>query len=175
MPTGTISPDRFGEFRELHEQGLGRNAIAREMGIAPVTASRTAEHLGLTFDRSKVRAAQMARLADLEERRSLLAVRFIDIAEDSLERIYKPTTVYSFGGKDNEYNEHHFEEAPSDIRQKLMTTAAIASDKSLKLAPPEAATGLDTAKSMLSSLGEALTAFSRAEDEQGLQSEGDEA
>lgn len=175
MPAGTVSPDRFDEFRELHAQGLGRNAIAREMGIAPVTTSRTAEHLGLFFDRAKMRAAMVARLADLEERRSLLAVRFIDVAEDSLERIYQPTTVYSFGGKDNEYNDHLFEEAPFDVRQKLATTAAIAVDKSLKLAPPEAATGLDAAKSMLGSLGEALTAFSRSEDGQELQAEGDEA
>lgn len=42
MPGGTIGPERFDEFRELHTQGLGRNAIAREMGFAPVMVSRTA-------------------------------------------------------------------------------------------------------------------------------------
>lgn len=153
MPGGTVSPAKFDQFRELHAQGLGRNAIAREMGIAPVTASRTAVHLGLDFDRTKMREAQAARVADLEERRSLLASELLDIAEDSLKRIYQPTTVYSFGGKDNSFNDHEFPEAPVAERVKYMTSAAIAIDKSLKLVPPEVATGgTDDAKSMLGKL-----------------------
>ncbi|MCZ4510412.1 hypothetical protein O3Q52_19910 [Streptomyces sp. ActVer] len=174
MPGGTIGSERFDEFRELHAQGLGRNAIAREMGFAPVMVSRTAEHLGLTFDRSQIQAAADARRADVEERRSILAERFVTIAEDCLDRIYQPATVYSFGGKDNTYEEHEFDEAPVAERVKFLTGAAIAVDKSLKLAPPQESSGLDAAKSMLGSLGEALTAFSRAEDEREQQSEGDE-
>ncbi|MGW0581357.1 hypothetical protein ACWD25_36660 [Streptomyces sp. NPDC002920] len=158
--------DRWDEFRELHSAGLGRNAISHEMGITASVISRTAEHLGLTFDRSKIQAAADARKADIEERRSVLAARFLDIAEDSLTRIYEETTVYSFGGKENDYNDHTFDEAPIAERVKLVTAAAIAVDKSLKLTPAEEASGLDAAKSMLGSLGEALTAFSQARDEQ---------
>jgi len=175
MPDGTTSPARFDEFRELHEEGLGRNAIARRMDITNSVASRTAEHLGLAFDRSRIEAANRARLADLNERRSLLAVRFQEIAEDSLERIYQQTTVFSFGGKENEYNDHTFDEAPIAERQKLVTAAAIAVDKSLKLAPAETSNDLDEAKSMLGSLGQALVEFSRTEDEQNSQAEDDEA
>ena len=162
---GLMAEDRWDELRMLHSQGLGRNAISREMGITNSVVSRTAEHLELTFDRSKIRAAMEARKADLEERRSLIAERFQDIAEESLERVYQETTVFSFGGKDNDYNEHTFPQAPIAERQKLVTTAAIAVDKSLKLVPPEEASDLDQPKSMLGSLGEALTAFSRAQDD----------
>jgi hypothetical protein len=166
-----MSEDRWDELRELHARGLGRNAIAQEMGINSSCVSRTAEHLGLTFDRTKIRAAAEARKADLDERKSLIAERFMDIAEDSLKRVHQETTVYSFGGKDNDYNEHTFAEAPIAERQKLVTTAAIAVDKVMKLVPAEESSGLDAAKSMLGSLGEALTAFSRQQDE----TEGDEA
>lgn len=165
MPHGTIAESRFDEFRELHREGLGRNAIARAMGVAPVVVSRTAEHLELTFDRTKMQAAADARRADVEERRSLLAERFVAVAEDSLDRLDRETTVFSFGGKDNDYNEHTFNEAPIAERQKLITAAAIAVDKSLKLMPTTESSGLENAKSMLGSLGEALTAFSRTEDQ----------
>ncbi|WP_329390246.1 hypothetical protein [Streptomyces sp. NBC_01716] len=138
------------------------------------TISGIADRLGLTFDRGpEVASATAARQADLERRRQLLATRFIDIAEDSLERIYRQTTVFSFGGKDNEYNDHVFDEAPPAERVKLMTAAAIAVDKSLKLAPAESNAGLDAAKSMLGSLGAALSEYVRTEDETGGQGNGE--
>jgi hypothetical protein len=46
-----------------------------------------------------------------------------------------------------------------------MSTAATAIDRVLKLVPAEESSNLDTAKSMLGSLGEALAAYSREEDE----------
>jgi hypothetical protein len=165
MPGGTISADRFDDFRALHAQGLGRNAIAREMGIAPVVASRTAEYLGLTFDRSKIEAATRARLSDLAERRALLAEDLMSDAEKLRAQMWEPTTVYSFGGKDNTYEEHEFDQAPAAEKRALMSTAGMAIDRVLKLVPAEESSNLEGAKSMLGSLGEALSAFSRAADE----------
>lgn len=171
MPHQMLGKDKWDRLRQLHAEGLGRNAIAREIGCNPSCISRTAHYLGLTFDRTSTQEATAARLADLEERRVDLAIQFHDIAEESLERLYEPTTVFSFGGKDNNYNEHTFDEAPVAERQKLVTAAAIAVDKSLKLAPPAAGSDLAGAKSMLGSLGEALTRYSQDKDD----TEGDEA
>ena len=165
MPGGTIDPDRFDELRALHTQGLGRNAIAREMGVAPVMVSRTAEVLGLAFDRSQIEAATKARLADLAERRALLAEDLMSDAEKLRAQMWEPTTVYNFGGSTNSYEEHTFDEAPAAEKRALMSTAATAIDRVLKLIPVEESSNLDGAKSMLGSLGEALAAFSRAEDE----------
>ncbi|MGW8702844.1 hypothetical protein ACWGOK_39065 [Streptomyces eurythermus] len=165
MPGGTIDPKRFDELRALHAQNMGRNRIAREMGEAPVMVSRTAEHLGLTFDRSQIEVATKARLADLAERRALLAEDLLDDAERLRAQLWKPTTVYSFGGKDNTYEEHTFDEAPAAEKRALMSTAATAIDRVLKLVPAEAGSDLDGAKSMLGSLGEALARYSREEDE----------
>lgn len=154
MPGGTTSADRFDEFRDLHEQGYGRNRIAREMGIAPVVASRTAEHLGLTFDRSKIQAATEARLADLAERRSLLAEDLQEDAEKLRAQLWQPAIIFSFGGKENTYAEEHVPEPPSADKRALMATAATAIDRSLKLVPPaeQQGAGTDDAKSMLGSL-----------------------
>lgn len=150
---------RWDELRRLHAEGMGRNQIAREMGIQGSCVSRTAAHLGLTFDRSKIEAATRARLADLAERRSLLAVQFHDVAEDSLDRIYQDTTVYAFGGKNNDYEEHVFPEAPPAERRALVAAAGAASDRSLKLAPAEASSGAEDAKSMLGKLAEGIAAM----------------
>lgn len=166
MPHEIMGEDKWPRLRELHAEGMGRNAIAREMGIQGSCVSRTAKYLGLTFDRSKVEAATRARLADLAERRALLAEQFHDIAEDSLDRVYQDTTVYAFGGKENTYEEHVFPEAPPAERRALVSTAGMATDRSLKLAPPEVSSNVDAAKSMLGGLGAALTEWSRSLDEQ---------
>jgi hypothetical protein len=165
MPTGTISPDRFDEFRALHAQGLGRNAIAREMGVAPVCVSRTAEYLGLTFDRSRIQAATEARLADLAERRSLLAEDLLDDAEKLRQRLWEPAVVYAFGGSANTYAEEHVSEPPPADKRALMATAATAIDRVLKLVPPEASSGADDAKSMLGKLAEGIAAIVQQGDE----------
>ncbi|MDX2800092.1 hypothetical protein [Streptomyces scabiei] len=166
MPDGTISEDRFEEFRALHEQGLGRNAIAREMGIKAVACiSRTAEHLGLTFDRSRIQAATAARMADLAERRSLLAEDLQGDAEKLREQIWQPHLYWDWGGKGHEYDEKLADEPSPGDKRALMSAVATAVDRSLKLVPAEASSNLDSAKSMLSGIGEALVAFTRAEDE----------
>jgi len=176
MPSGTIAEEHFDEFRELHAQGLGRNAIAREMGVAPVCVSRTAAHLGLSFDRSKIQAATQARLADLAERRSLLAEDLIGDAEKLRQQIWEPRLYWDWGGKDHDYDDKLAEEPTPADKRALMGAAGMAIDRSLKLAPNEETSGLDNAKSMLGSLGEALTAFSRAEDErESEQAEGEQA
>ncbi|MET8113805.1 hypothetical protein [Streptomyces prasinus] len=169
-----MAEEKWPELRRLHALNMGRNAISREMGVNASCVSRTAAHLKLTFDRTAIRAAAEARAADIEERKSLIAERFMDIAEDSLERIYKPTTVYSFGGKSNEYNEHVFDEAPAAERVKYMTSAAIAIDKVLKLVPDERSSGADDAKSMLGKLAEGIAAIVNQDDDTGLENSADE-
>ncbi|WP_428956216.1 hypothetical protein [Streptomyces sp. cg35] len=168
--------DRWDEFRELHTQGLGRNAIAREMGINSSVISRTAAHLGLDFDRSKIAAATQARLADVAERRSLLAEDLIGDAEKLRAQVWQPQQYFDWGGKDHDFDTHDAAEPIPADKRALMGAAGLAIDRSLKLAPPEAASGVDQAKSMLGNLGELLTAYSRAADQQdAAQAEGDGA
>ncbi|MEU0991282.1 hypothetical protein [Streptomyces sp. NPDC005953] len=169
-----LPEDKFQLISDLHEDGCGRNEIARRVGEAPVTVSRVAEHLGLTFDRTRIQAATAARLADLAERRALLAEQFHDVAEDSLKRIYVETTVYAFGGKDNSFASEVFPEAPHAERRALVSAAGMAVDRSLKLAPAAETSELDTAKSMLGSLNTLLKQAVATDDEQSEQQDGGE-
>lgn len=159
MPGGTVREGRFDEFRTLHAEGLGRNAIAREMDIAKACASRTAEYLGLTFDRTQMQAATEARLADLAERRSQLAVDLIEDAERLREQMWQPAIIFSFGGKDNTYAEEHVPEPPSGDKRALMSTAGMAIDRSLKLVPAQEEAGTDDATSMLGKIAVGIAAL----------------
>ncbi|MCD9592443.1 hypothetical protein [Streptomyces sp. 8ZJF_21] len=76
-------------------------------------------------------------MADLAERRAILAEALQDDAERLTEQMWEPAKIYNFGGKDNEYNERDVPEPPADAKRALMSTAAQAIDRSLKLVPPE--------------------------------------
>lgn len=165
MPRNPIPEEFHDRFRELHALGYGRNRIARELEFPPVQISRTAEYLGLTFDRSRIQEATKARLADLEERRAIIAEDFTDAAEKALKQMSKPHLYWDWGGKDHDFDTYEAAEPTPADKRALMSTAATAIDRSLKLVPVEGASNLDSAKSMLGSLGEALAAFSRSEDE----------
>lgn len=162
------------QFRELHALGYGRNRLARELGIPPVQVSRGAEAMGLTFDRSKVQAATEARLADLAERRSLLAEDLLEDAEKLRAQMWQPAVIFSFGGKDNTYAEEPVSEPPAGDKRALMATAGMAIDRSLKLVPAETDSGSDDARSMLGKLAEGIAAIVQ-QGEEADSAEGDGA
>ncbi|MCL3994438.1 helix-turn-helix domain-containing protein [Streptomyces lavenduligriseus] len=125
----------YDEVRRLHAQGLGRNAIAREMGRGPRTVSVIAAELGLDFDRSMTAEATRARKADLEERRVLLAEALQGDAERLTEQLWQRAKVFNIGGKNNTYTDHDVDEPPAEAKKNLMAAAGIAVEKSLKLVP----------------------------------------
>ncbi|MFE9850334.1 hypothetical protein ACFYPN_16190 [Streptomyces sp. NPDC005576] len=173
MPHGTMGEDRFDEFLELHTEGLGRNAICRRMGLTASVVSRTADHLGVSFDRSRIQAATTARLADLAERRSILAEQLTSDAERLRAKLWEPTVVYAFGGAQNIYASEPVEEPPPADKRSLMGAAGMAIDKSLKLAPAEVSGGgADEAKSML---GKLVTGISAIVNEGTTQADGVDA
>ncbi|WP_327335859.1 helix-turn-helix domain-containing protein [Streptomyces sp. NBC_01324] len=167
MSDGYMGQDKWDTLRTLHAEGLGRNAIAREMGIAPAAVSRTAAHLGLTFDRSKIQAATTARLADLAERRSLLAEDLITDAEKLRAQIWQPHLYWDWGGKDHDYGDKLADEPTPGDKRALMGAAGMAIDRSLKLAPAEvSAGGEEEARSMLGNLFTGLAALANQDHEQ---------
>jgi hypothetical protein len=158
MSRQPIPAEFHARFRELHADGCGRNRIARELGFPSVQISRTAEYLGLTFDRSRIQAATEARLADLAERRSLLAEDLIGDAEKLRTQIWQPHLYWDWGGKDHDYDEKLADEPTPGDKRALMATAATAIDRALKLAPPieQQGSGSDDAKSMLGKLARGI-------------------
>ncbi|GFH36621.1 helix-turn-helix domain-containing protein [Streptomyces pacificus] len=133
-----VTDEDYEAVRRMHAEGQGRNAIARALKRSGRTISKIADELDLTFDRAdEVRAATEVRQADLAALRAKLA---LDLTYDAMkvrEQMWSETVVYNFGGKDNTYSQHRFDEAPADVKRSLSTTLGVLVEKSLKLSPPE--------------------------------------
>lgn len=167
-----VTAEELQQIRNLHAQGKGRNDIARALGRSPRTISIHAADLGLTFDRTMTEAATRARVADLAERRAILAEALQGDAERLSAQLWQPTKVFNIGGKDNTYTDHDVDEPPADAKKSLMAAAGIAVEKSMKLVPPEVDdANVEAARSMLGSLADGLSRLAaqepRGEDDSG--------
>lgn len=125
----TFDKQKRARARELFDEGFGCNAIARELDVSASTISVWAKENDLRFDRSQTALAVRANTIDLAEERTLLAKKMLQAAHDALDSLDEPFLVYSFGGKENDYNEHELERPTVDAQRQIMTTAGIAFDK----------------------------------------------
>ncbi len=123
--------------RQLHAAGLGRNEIARQIVRGQRTVSVIAARLGLTFDVTMTEEATRHRVAQLAEKRAILADALTDDALRLSAQCWEPATVYNFGGKDNKYEYKDVPEPPAADKRALMAAATAAAAQSLRLVPPE--------------------------------------
>lgn len=134
---GIVTDEERAEIIRLHGEGIGRNEIARITRRSQRTVSLICAEEGLTFDVSMTEEATRHRVAQLAERRAVLAEALQGDAERLTELMWSPATIYSFGGKDNVYREKDVNEPPAADKRNLMAAANVAIEKSLKLVPPE--------------------------------------
>lgn len=112
---------------------LGAAECARRAGVAASTLRSWASRSGVAAAAAQtVAAAVERRQLDLEERRQLLAADFLTAAEESLQALHQPVAVYRAGTEGIVAGEAP-RPSPRD-RQALLTGAAIAVDKALRLA-----------------------------------------
>lgn len=138
---------------ELIKQGIPRNAIAREVMIAPSSVSRIAEAAGLSFDRATSTAsATAARQADLKRRRLDLIDELFSKAEDHIVAIDQPFLAFNFGGKENTYEEHELDRAPTGDILNLHRAASLALKDARELIRDDDDEGVAEAESMLMNL-----------------------
>ncbi|WP_313096732.1 hypothetical protein [Corynebacterium variabile] len=79
------TPEKLdGAVADLHAQGKGRNATARELNVSTRQVDHAARRLGITFDAEHVRTAVAVNVASAGEQRRVLAGRFRSIAEVAL-------------------------------------------------------------------------------------------
>jgi hypothetical protein len=148
----------------LYDDGATCRAIADALGCAPSTVSRWAKRNGLKFDTAQTDLATRAHAVKLAEARIELAQMMAVAARDALMELDGPITVYSFGGRDNEFNSHTFESAPIEVRRNVLTTAGIAFDKLTRIVEKDtggvegAAGVLDTFAAALSSAADVIRA-----------------
>jgi hypothetical protein len=132
-----VTDKEKAEIIRLHGEGLGRNEIARRVGRAQRTISVVCSDAGLEFDVTMTEEATRHRVAQLADRRSMLAEALQDDAERLTEQLWQRAKVFNIGGSGNTYTEHEVDEPPADAKKNLMAAAGIAIEKSLKLVPPE--------------------------------------
>lgn len=134
---GLVTEDERAEIIRLHAQGKGRNEIARATRRSSRTVSLICQEEGLVFDVTMTEEATRHRVAQLADRRAMLAEALQDDAERLTEQLWRPAKVFNIGGSGNTYTEKEVDEPPADAKKALMASAGIAIEKSLKLVPPE--------------------------------------
>jgi transposase-like protein len=132
-----VTDEEKAEIIRLHGEGLGRNEIARRIGRAQRTISIVCAAAGLEFDVTMTEEATRHRVAQLADRRAMLAEALQDDAERLTAQLWEPSKVFRIGGSSNTYTERQVAEPPADAKKDLMAAAGIAIEKSLKLVPPE--------------------------------------
>lgn len=160
-----IEPDRRAAILDAvrARDGRSRAQIARDFDTTPRTVQRFVEAAGIEspWDTSGTRAATVAARDHLKARRAEVSARFLDEAEYMLGKVRAPTTVFAFGGKDNEYNSRELPEPPAADVRNYMTSAAVAFDKHLAADKHDADDHAADGISMVGKLAEGLDAAYR--------------
>jgi len=163
-----VTDELRGRVRALHGEGLGRNAIAREVQVSGATVTKIAQALGLEFNREDTAIAVRARQVDLDEVRERLARKFLVRAEESLDAIDEPVTIGQFGGSDNTWNERLLDSPTIEQRSILIKTAQAAAAKGIELLKVDAERGGIAARGMVVELMETLKRGLEAADAAGV-------
>ncbi|MFF4369641.1 helix-turn-helix domain-containing protein [Streptomyces sp. NPDC001594] len=145
------------QVRALHAEGLGRNAIARQLGRSSRTVSVLAEELGLTFDRTATAEATRARVIDTRERRQSLIERYYAQADKILARLERDEhqiTEVSLG----KVIRYTATDLPTQDVRNLIQAAGAAASQAVKLEALNSDNGVSDAKSLLGQLAAGLTA-----------------
>jgi hypothetical protein len=154
----TFTDKHAGEARRLFDIGFGCRAIATELGFSPARISKWAKAEGLSFPgKAQTATATVKREFDMAAARARLAQKMTANADKVLDSLDGPYLVYSFGGKDNTYEEHELVEAPISARREGQTIAAIAFDKLTKAMETDTS-GVATAHSLLDTLAAGFAA-----------------
>ena len=148
--------DEDTRLRDLHAAGHTLHAAATEMARSKATVCRHAKLLGLGWDRGQTVAATKAKKLDADARRAQLKLDLLDDAARLRQQLWKPTTVFSFGGKDNVYREHDVPQPPHIDQLKLVQATSAAINAYGRLESLDTAADTDDAKSLLAQLGAAL-------------------
>lgn len=153
-----VTRDDHDQVRELHGQGLSRNAIAKQLGRSGKTISEIAFKLGLTFDRTRTKAATAAKVADARQKRATLANALLDDAARLRQQLWEQADYVDHGGKEYFQVNWTLPEPTFADKLKLMQATGIAIDKAVRLDEYDADPGIDAAKSMLGALAAGLGA-----------------
>jgi len=152
-----LSAAKRKQILKLHADGLSRNEISRQAKVSPSSVSKICNEAGATFDRTKTKDASEAKRVDLADARMTLAHRMDKAANDMLDMLDRPFTVFNFGGKDNTFSSEVLDTVPVDARRTIITSSAIVFDKISRIVEKDNG-GLDNTVGVLDALSGNLAA-----------------
>ncbi|SDT22392.1 helix-turn-helix domain-containing protein [Microterricola viridarii] len=161
-----LTEEKRQQILDLHAQKLSRNEIARQAGVSPSSVSKVCAADDRTFDRTQTKDATRAKQVDLAEARMNLAHRMNAAANEMLDMLDKPFTVFNFGGKDNTFASEVLDSVPVDARRTIITSS-ILFDKISRIVEKDNG-GLEQTVGVLDALAGNLTAAAellRAQDD----------
>ncbi|MFH8619175.1 helix-turn-helix domain-containing protein [Streptomyces sp. NPDC017979] len=168
-----VTDDDRRSIRDLHAAGHGRNEIARRINRGTRTVSVLAAEMGLVFDVAATEVATKHRMAQLAEKRAILADALTDDALRLSAQVWEPATIHSFGGKDNTYNSRDLPEPIAADKRALMAAATSAAAQSVRLVPPAPESSNENARSMLGQLFAGLSELAKEAEPYGEEAEGE--
>jgi hypothetical protein len=133
------------QLRDLHARGLSLNACVASMGWSLGTISNHAKKLGLSWDRSKTKAATAAHVIDNKALRASTETRLLVKANEWLDQTSQPCTLRNFGGKDNTLAELDVDQPAFIDIKHLMSSASLALTASLRIAAHDVDTSANLA------------------------------
>lgn len=152
-----VTEDDFQAVRRLAKQGLGRNAIARELKRSPRTISEIAAKLDppVTFDRTMTAVATQARVIDAKARRAALMDRYYEQAHKALDRLDQDEheiTEVSIG----KVVRYRADVLPTQDVRNLVQASAAAANQAAKLEAMDAGSGHEEDRGILAGIAQAL-------------------
>lgn len=114
------------ELLTPHDPPRSRRAISDAHGVSIRTVQRIADRLGIAKEAWRtdtVRAATVSALDRRRAERSRLADELQRRAAEILAKLDQPHLAFSFGGRDNEYNERLLDAPPSSDIRNLVQSA----------------------------------------------------
>lgn len=133
------------------KEGKSTTEIAKLVERSPGSVQNVAKAAGHAYGKTNLQNAH-ARAAYCAEARERIRAKLYQEAEQIIDDLRKPHLVYSFGGKENEFNSKLLDIPDAKARRDLLTSLGIAVDKAELIERNNANAGDDGRGAMLALL-----------------------
>lgn len=149
-------------LRLARDGKLGRNEIAKAVGVSAGSVTNITKAAGVSFDRTATELAVKSRKIDLAARRTELQGQLLEDAAKLRELLWAPHTYRELGkfswegGSESRFVEYDQDTPTPTDQLKLMQAATVAISTELRMAQAAGDGDNDQAKSMLVQLAAML-------------------
>lgn len=150
------TPEEDETLIRLHGEGKSLHFIAKAMTRGTSTIHTHAKALGLSWDRSKMVEANMARVVDAAALRTALELELLEDAARLRKQLFAPVTAYSFGGRDNVFNSKKLAQPSAKDQLDIMRATTLAVQHSLKISEHDVDAGTGAAIGMLDKISDEI-------------------